>query len=103
MDDKEIAAKKWKRWNLRKERRAQIENLKTLPVNDPLYTPTLESIKEISAAQNARTDTVTKVFNALGTLAIGGLALFAAYSIDKSDSIPRNRTSQTVFNKLFRF
>lgn len=103
MDDKKIVFKKWRRWSLRKEKKARLEDLKILHAEDPMFKPTLESIKEISLVQNARTETITKVFSAVTTVALGALALFAAYEIDKSDSIPRNRTSQGIFNKLFRF
>jgi hypothetical protein len=102
MEDNKVAIKK-KRWNLRKEKDARIQSLQDIPVTDPAYKPTLDSVKLLSEVRNSKVDTAIKVLQILGILAIGVFATYKGYQVDESDSILRNKCSLGISNKLLRF
>lgn len=96
--------KSWrKRWSINKERKAQIENAKTLSVGDELYKPTLDAIEQTTKVRNTKIELGLKALQVVGTLVIGGFVAKAAYSIDKSDEILQNKNSMGFFGKIFKF
>ena len=99
---KEVVRGWRKRWTINKERKAQIENAKTLSVGDELYKPTLDAIEQTTKIRNSRIEVGLKALQVVGTLAIGCFVAKAAYSIDKSDEIATNKNSMGVFSKIFK-
>lgn len=101
--DKELANQKHrKHWTLRKEKRAQMENAKTLGVDDKTYKPTLDAVEQMTKIRNMNWDIFLKGLQIVGTLALGGLVAKAAYGVDKSDEILKNKNSMGLFGKVFR-
>ena len=91
-----------KRWTLKQESKAQMDNLKEMGVDDEKYKPTLDSIEKISRIRNEKIETAVKVIKDIGMLVVcAGLGV-AAYKLDESDSIMRNKACGGLFNKLFR-
>lgn len=93
--------KEW--WSLRKQERAELRKLKDMEPDNDLYGPTLNAIEQTSKIRNEKSASRMNVLKVVGGLVVSGLALFAAFNIDKDDTIVRNKTSQKVFDKLFRF
>lgn len=91
-----------RRWSLKREIKKNEELLEAVEANDPLYKPTLDSIEQCSKIRNAKAETRAKVLQAVGTVGLTALALFAAYKVDSSDDIVRNKNSLGIFNKVFK-
>lgn len=105
MVDKELLVKnrKKKRWSINKERLAQIENLKTLPVDDKMYKDTLGAIEQTGKIRKDKVEVWTKVVQVVGTLAVVAFAAKSAYEVDKSDEILTNKNSHGLFSKILHF
>ena len=99
---KNVKKKFKRRWTLKREIRAQEDILESLGTNHHLYGPALDSIKTCTEIRARRAETRAKVFQAVGTVGLTALALFAAYKVDKSDDLLRNKQSLGVFNKIFK-
>jgi hypothetical protein len=103
MNISEVVKKKFKRrWTLKREMKKQEELLEVGDPIDPAYTATLDSIQKCTEIRSKRAETRAKVFQAVGTVGLGLAALFAAYSMDKSDNILQHKQSLNVFNKIFK-
>lgn len=94
--------KKEKPWNLKQEERALEQNLKTMSVNDKEYKPTLDAIEQLNKTQDAKAESRANRAKAIGTLVLGFGVAMAAYAIDRSDSIQRNKCSASFFGKVFK-
>lgn len=96
---------RWKRrrWTTRREVKALENALGDLTPGDDEYAPALNSIEQLTRIRNTKIETGVKALKEIGMLAICGAVAVAAYSIDKSDEIPRNKTSMNVFGRIARF
>lgn len=120
MEDKKAASEvKKKRWTLKREIEARTEELGKLSEVQPekeqdqekkdkaqqrlddRRKATLEHLKSAQEVRNARMESVAKVAKDIGSLALFGVLVVFAYSIDKSDLIPRNKVAQGLVNKFF--
>ena len=90
------------RWTLKRETKRQEELLKAAEAKDDTYKSALDSIQKCTEIRARRAETRAKVFQAVGTVGLTALALFAAYKVDKSDDLLRNKQSLGVFNKIFK-
>lgn len=94
--------KKEKPWDLKQEEKALEKNLKSMSVSDDQYKPTLDAIEQLNKTQNANRESKVKRLKDIGMLALCGAVAVAAYAIDKSDSIQRNKCSANLFGKIFK-
>lgn len=99
---KKLTVNRKKHWTLRKELKQGIDSLKGLAPTDESYKPTLDAIEQISKLKYENRKTVASIAKDIGTLLVLGFVAVVAYSIDRSDEIPRNKASQGVL-KMFRF
>jgi hypothetical protein len=95
--------KRERRWTLRREKAKKESELKLLEVDDPKYKLTLEAVEKTTKVRNSNIDTFVNFAQKLGMLGLAIGATLLAYSVDKSDNIPRNKQSMNIFNKFLKF
>lgn len=94
--------KKEKKWNVSKEASSLGESLKTLKPGDEGYNETLEAIEKCSKINESKWTTISTVFkNVAMVLVCAGVGVLA-YSVDKSDEIPKNKFTKELFHKIFK-
>ena len=94
--------KKEKKWNVPKEGSFLGESLKTLKPGDEGYNETLEAIEKCSKINESKWTTISTVFkNVAMVLVCAGIG-YLAYSVDKSDEIPKNKFTKELFHKIFK-
>lgn len=93
---------KEKKWNVSKEASSLGESLKTLKPGDEGYKETLEAIEKCSKINESKWTTISTVFkNVAMVLVCAGVGVLA-YSVDKSDEIPKNKFTKELFHKIFK-
>ena len=94
--------KKEKKWNVSKEASSLGESLKTLKPGDEGYKETLEAIEKGSKINESKWTTISTVFkNVAMVLVCAGVGVLA-YSVDKSNEIPKNKLTKELFHKIFK-
>lgn len=109
-------------WTIDDEITALEENLKTLPIGDPIRDKTMDELQKLYQIKKTKNEgskvdsEITKnkhetasnwakvAGGVVGT--VGGLWLTAkmgnkAYKIDESDDIVQNKNTMNIFNKIF--
>lgn len=96
------AVTKWKRrWTLKRELREQEGSIETLKVGDATYKPTLDAVEQISKMRREKAESRVRILKDIVTAGVCIFVAAAAYSVDKSDDLLRNKSSAGVFSKIF--
>lgn len=94
--------KKEKKWNVSKEASSLGESLKTLKPGDEGYKETLDAIEKCSKINESKWTTISTVFKNVATVLVCAGVGILAYSVDKSDEIPKNKFTKEFFHKIFK-
>lgn len=94
--------KKDKKWSISKEAKALGEGLKTLKPGDDGYEETISAIEKCAKISESKWTTISTVFKNVGMVIVCAGACLLAYSVDKSDEIPKNKFTKELFHKIFR-
>lgn len=94
--------KKEKKWSVSREAKALGEGLKTLKPGDAGYEETISAIEKCSKINESKWTTISTVFKNVGMVIVCAGACILAYSVDKSDEIPKNKFTKELFHKIFK-
>lgn len=94
--------KKEKKWNVSREAASLGENLKTLKPGDDGYEETLTAIEKCSKINESKWTTISTVFKDIGLVIVCAGVGVLAYSVDKSNEIPKNKLTKELFHKIFK-
>lgn len=94
--------KREKRWTIAREKNRREAELKALAIDDTNYKITLDAVEKSTKIRNLNIDTLVNSAQKLGMLVLAVGVTVIAYSVDKSDSIPRNKFTMGLFNKIFK-
>lgn len=105
MEKKTEAPKKKRRifghWSLRKELQKRIDLMGETDANTQEYKDNLNSVKDLVYIKNQKLDSRAKVGQVATAFVLGAIGLYAAFQVDKSDEILRNKNSMNMFNRIF--
>lgn len=94
--------KKEKKWNVSREANSLGESLKTLKPGDEGYEETLAAIEKCSKINESKWTTISTVFKNIGLVIVCAGVGVLAYSVDKSNEIPKNKLTKELFHKIFK-
>ena len=94
--------KKEKKWNISREASSLGESLKTLKPGDEGYEETLAAIEKCAKISESKWTTISTAFKNVATVIVCAGIGILAYSVDKSNEIPKNKFSKELFHKFFK-